>query len=59
MLAELSCPLQIFTLNSGQYVTAETDAEGYQRSEVLGLWFQFSRTRGRNNLWRYDLAERA
>jgi Uma2 family endonuclease len=49
---------QIFTLRGDQYVPAETDRDGYQRSEVFGLRFSFSRTRGRNNLWRYDLAEK-
>jgi hypothetical protein len=40
------------------FVHATADDAGYQRSDVFNTWYRFTRERGQNNLWRYDLAER-
>jgi Uma2 family endonuclease len=54
--AELS--FQIFTRGVTGFRPADTDDDGYQRSAVFNTWYRFTRERGKNDLWRYDLAER-
>jgi Uma2 family endonuclease len=54
--SELS--FRIFLLEDDRYTPAATNANGFQRSETLQLWFHFSRERGRSGLWRYDLIEK-
>jgi Uma2 family endonuclease len=55
--AELS--FQIYTRGDAKFRPADTDDEGYQHSGILNTWYHFTRQRGKNDLWRYDLAERA
>lgn len=54
--AELS--FQIYRRGRNQFVPAESDDDGSQKSGVLDSWYRFNRERGQNDLWRYDLAER-
>jgi Uma2 family endonuclease len=49
---------QIYTRGPEQFVPAETDDDGFQRSGVFDTWYTFSRYRDQHDLWRYDLAER-
>ena len=49
---------QIFSRGPDEFAPAATDDNGYQRSEVFGTWYRFTRHRDRHDLWRYDLEER-
>jgi len=49
---------EICVLKDGQYVLAESDAEGWVRSERLGVFFRLTRRKTRMETWSYRLERR-
>lgn len=48
---------EVFTLEQGQYVRVEADAEGWSLSPRLGLRFRLRREAGPFSSWRYTLEQ--
>ncbi len=48
---------QIFRRGESTFEQVVSDAEGFQRSDVLACRYRLERVRGRRDEWRYDLRE--